>query len=111
MASWRQALYTGVTNNLETRVAQHKLKLVPGFTTKYNVTRLVWYEETTDIQAAIAREKQIKGWTRVKKIALVSATNPSWRDLAKDWAPEEILGLAESDRGSSPPSLRSGGSE
>jgi putative endonuclease len=79
-------LYTGVTNNLERRIYEHKQKLVPGFTTKYNITRLVYYEATDDIGAAIEREKQIKGWLRRKKIALIDAVNPEWRDLSVDWS-------------------------
>jgi putative endonuclease len=79
-------LYTGVTNNLERRIYEHKQKLVPGFTTKYNITRLVYYEATDDIGAAIEREKQIKGWLRRKKIALIDAVNPEWCDLSVDWS-------------------------
>ena len=75
-------LYTGVTNNLERRVYEHKHKLVPGFTKKYNLTRLVWYEAGNDIWAAIAREKQIKGWVRARKVALIESMNPDWEDLS-----------------------------
>jgi putative endonuclease len=78
-------LYTGITNNLERRVMEHKQKLVEGFTKKYNVTRLAYYEEGTDVNAAIAREKEIKGWRRSKKIALIKSLNPTWKDLAEDW--------------------------
>ena len=78
-------LYTGVTRNLERRVSEHKQHLVPGFTSKYNITRLVYYEATPDVRGAIAREKQIKGWLRRKKIALVESVNPEWRDLTEDW--------------------------
>jgi putative endonuclease len=78
--------YTGVTNNLERRIYDHKQKLVPGFTTKYNITWLVYYEATDDIGAAIEREKQIKGCLRRKKIALIDAVNPEWRDLSVDWS-------------------------
>ena len=78
-------LYTGVTNDLKRRVYQHKQKLIPGFTQKYNITRLVYYETTQDVRAAIAREKQIKGWLRRKKIALIKSKNPNWVDLAEDW--------------------------
>ena len=77
-----RTLYTGVTNDLERRVYEHKQKLVPGFTAKYNITRLVYFEVTQDIQAAIAREKQIKGWLRSKKIALIESVNPGWKDLS-----------------------------
>jgi len=79
-------LYTGVTNNLERRIYEHKQKLVPGCTTKYNITRLVYYEATDYIGAASEREKQIKGWLRRKKIALIDAVNPEWRDLSVDWS-------------------------
>jgi putative endonuclease len=74
-------LYTGVTNNLKRRVVEHKEKLAEGFTKRYNVTKLVYYEVTDDVRAAIAREKQIKGGSRQKKIALVNSINPEWRDL------------------------------
>ena len=83
MASDSGVLYIGVTNNLVVRVAQHKDKLVPGFTQKYNVTKLVWYEPHSSIKAAIAREKQIKGWGRMKKVRLIEEKNPDWRDLSK----------------------------
>ena len=81
-------LYTRVTNDLRRRVYQHKHKLVPGFTAKYNITRLVYYETTNDVRAAIAREKQIKGWVRRKKIALIESMNPEWKDLAEEWFEE-----------------------
>ena len=67
------------------RVQEHKQKKVPGFTQKYNVTRLVYYEETPDVKAALTREKQIKGWLRAKKVALIESVNPEWRDLSDDW--------------------------
>jgi putative endonuclease len=76
-------LYTGVTNDLERRVIEHKLKLVPGFTSRYHFDRLVYFEYYNDPQSAIAREKQIKGLTRKKKIALVKTMNPQWMDLSK----------------------------
>ncbi|MCX5991211.1 MAG: GIY-YIG nuclease family protein [Chloroflexi bacterium] len=79
-------LYTGVTNNIQRRVFEHRNKLVKGFSRKYNITQLVYYEVTTDISAAIAREKQIKGWLRVKKIALIKSTNPNWRDVSEEWS-------------------------
>jgi putative endonuclease len=77
-------LYTGVTNDLIRRVSQHRLKSAGGFTARYNVDKLVFYEQTTDIRAAIAREKQIKGGSRERKIALVNGMNPDWRDLFDD---------------------------
>ena len=84
-------LYTGVTNDLTKRVFEHKNKLLPGFTAKYNITRLVYFEETNDVQAAIAREKQIKGWLRKNKVALISSVNPQWEDLSADWYKGGIL--------------------
>ena len=75
-------LYTGVTGNLVRRVFQHKNKLVPGFTSRYNLTRLVYYESFVFPDAAIAREKEIKGWRRSKKICLIESMNPHWRDLS-----------------------------
>jgi putative endonuclease len=86
MASERQTIYTGVTSDLEARVWQHKNKLVPGFTAKYDCTKLVYYEVTSDVREAIAREKQIKGWVRRKKVALVRSMNPGWDDLSEPWA-------------------------
>ena len=78
-------LYTGVTSDLETRVYQHKQKQVQGFTRKYNINRLVYYEEYADIRDAIAREKQIKGWRRDRKLALMKTINPKWNDLSDNW--------------------------
>jgi putative endonuclease len=78
-------LYTGVTNDLPRRVYEHQHKLIPGFTAKYNITRLVYFETTSDIRAAIGREKQIKGWLRAKKIALIESVNPNWDDLSAGW--------------------------
>ena len=78
-------LYVGVTNNLERRISEHKNSLIEGFTKKYNINRLIYYEETNDILAAINREKQIKGWRREKKIALIESSNPEWKDLSEDW--------------------------
>ncbi len=76
LSSRSRTIYTGITNNLERRVYQHKQHLVPGFTTHYLIDRLVYYEETESIQSALTREKQIKGWLRAKKIALIEAINP-----------------------------------
>ncbi|MBW2581450.1 MAG: GIY-YIG nuclease family protein [Deltaproteobacteria bacterium] len=78
-------LYAGVTNNLERRMYEHKNKLIPGFASKYNLKKLVYFEETIDVNAAITREKQIKGWLRKKKIALIESMNPEWKDLTEDW--------------------------
>ena len=81
----RSVLYIGVTNDLERRVAEHKAHVLPGFTDRYNATDLLYAEECPRIDDAIAREKQLKGWSRKKKIALISSTNPAWKDLAADW--------------------------
>jgi putative endonuclease len=80
-----KVMYVGVTNNLERRMHEHKTKMVPGFTTKYNVNKLVYFEETDDIVVAIAREKEIKKWRREKKNNLVVAVNPGWLDLSDGW--------------------------
>jgi len=85
MASRSRTLYTGVTDDLVQRVFEHKDKLIEGFTKKYNITSLVYYEVTSDIQAAIQREKQVKGWLRRRKIALIETTNPEWKDLSDGW--------------------------
>jgi putative endonuclease len=85
MTNKSRTLYTGVTNNLRRRVFEHKHHLIDGFTKKYNITKLVYYEETNDITEAIAREKQIKGWLRKKKIALIESINAEWKDLSRDW--------------------------
>ncbi|MCI0335221.1 MAG: GIY-YIG nuclease family protein [Planctomycetes bacterium] len=85
MTNKSRSLYTGVTNDLERRVFEHKHKLIPGFTSKYNITQLVWFEDFDDIMQAIEGEKRIKGWRRSKKIALIESKNSNWRDLAQDW--------------------------
>ena len=85
MTSKSGTLYTGVTSDLGVRVYQHKNKTFPGFTKKYNVNRLVYFETFSQVQDAIAREKSIKGWLRKKKIALIESTNPTWADLSEGW--------------------------
>lgn len=85
MTNRARTLYTGVTNNLYRRVYEHKNKLIGSFTKKYNITKLVWYEVTNEVTSAIAREKQIKGWLRKKKIALIESVNPEWKDLSEEW--------------------------
>jgi putative endonuclease len=97
MASISKTLYTGATNDLERRVYEHKQKLVPGFSSSYNITMLVYFETLGDAMSAIEREKQIKGWGRAKKIALIESVNPNWEDLAETWYHER-----------EDPSLRSG---
>ena len=86
LASSFQSLYTGVTNDLPLRIRQHKTAENPkSFTARYKINKLVHYERFEYIQNAIAREKQIKGWLRIKKLQLIAATNPTWRDLSFDW--------------------------
>ncbi len=78
-------MYVGVTNNLLRRLYEHKNHLIEGFTKKYNVTKLVYYEESPDVLSANAREKQLKGWSRIKKNELVESENPEWNDLSEEW--------------------------
>jgi len=78
-------LYTGITNDLERRIYEHKKKLVPGFTAKYSIDRLVYFETVENVHSAIFREKQIKGWRRRKKIVLIESVNPGWNDLSISW--------------------------
>jgi putative endonuclease len=85
LTNWNdKVMYVGMTNDLQRRVHEHKSQAVKGFTEKYNVHKLVYFQETPDVHAAIAREKQIKKWRREKKNALVTQANPTWRDLAPD---------------------------
>ena len=87
LTNWNnQVMYVGVTNNLERRMYEHKEKIVKGFTEKYNVNKLVYYEETSDIVEALNREKEIKKWRRDKKNRLVENTNPLWHDLSEDFS-------------------------
>jgi len=97
MASLSRTLYVGVTNDVARRAFEHRTKVVPGFTSKYNVTRLVYAEGFGNVRDAIVREKQIRGWRRNRKVELVESPNPGWDDLAATWF------AAEQD-----PSLRSG---
>ena len=86
MTNRSRTLYTGVTNDLMRRVHEHKSKLDPkSFTSKYNIQFLVYYEATSSIHVALEREKQIKGWLRKKKIALIDSMNPDWKDLSEEW--------------------------
>jgi putative endonuclease len=99
LASRSRNLYIGVTNNLKRRVLEHKQGLVPGFTHKYRIHRLVHFESFSDVRDAIGREKQIKAWRRDKKLALVRRNNPGWLDLAADWfdrKPRKCRSLAPS---------------
>ena len=86
LTNWKgNVMYIGVTNNLERRLYEHKNELVEGFTKKYHVHKLVYFEETSDVRAAIEREKQLKNWSRGKKNALVETMNPPWEDLSRGW--------------------------
>lgn len=82
-------LYIGITNNLQRRIWEHKNKIAAGFTSKYNVNRLVYYETFGEAKSAIAREKQLKGWTREKKLKLIESINPKWVDFSEEWEKEE----------------------
>lgn len=84
MTNASKTLYIGVTNDLVRRIYEHKNKLVDGFTKQYNITKLVYFEEYNDVNLAITREKQIKGWIRQKKVELINAKNPLWNDLYED---------------------------
>jgi len=86
LTNWNnKVLYTGMTNNLERRVYEHKHKIVRGFTQKYNIDKLVYYEHTTDVHSAIEREKEIKKWRREKKNKLIKSVDPEWKDLSDEW--------------------------
>ena len=82
---YNTVLYTGITHELAGRVLQHKERKIEGFTKRYNVNKLVYYETYEDVREAIMREKQIKGWLRAKKIALIESLNPKWEDLSAGW--------------------------
>jgi putative endonuclease len=90
LSSKSRTLYIGVTSNLLKRIYEHENKLTEGFTSKYNVDRLVHFEECSDAISAIEREKQIKSWTRAKKIALIESLNPTWKDMSEGWYEKQI---------------------
>jgi putative endonuclease len=90
LANASRMLYVGVTNNLKRRVYEHRNQVIPGYTSRYRINRLIWFEETPNVRAAITREKQIKGWIRAKKVVLIEAQNPAWNDLAAGWYDEAI---------------------
>jgi putative endonuclease len=96
VASRSHTLYIGMTGNLSGRVFAHKRKLHEGFSATYNCNRLVWFEQFVDPRRAIAREKQLKGWVRAKKIAMIEKNNPAWSDLSEGWYSEELLGWTPS---------------
>ena len=81
----KTTLYAGMTNDLHRRMYEHKNGLTKGFSKRYNLTNLMYYEETTSVEATIAREKEIKGWVRRKKVALIEGFNPRWEDLSREW--------------------------
>ena len=83
LCSFSRVIYIGVTNDLERRVNEHKQKLIPGFTSRYNINRLIYFETFGEIRDALAREKQLKNWSRAKKEKLIEAINPQWNDLSE----------------------------
>lgn len=85
LASDSGTIYIGVTNNLERRVYEHKEGVIEGFTKKYGCKKLVYFEETSDVEVAIRREKELKGWIRKRKEELIKTINSSWKDLSLDW--------------------------
>jgi len=95
MTNTSKTLYVGVTNNLMRRVYEHKTKRIKGFTKKYNITKLVYYEEYKYIDKAIWREKQLKNWHRQWKINLIEETNKNWEDLSNDWFTKDELADSE----------------
>ena len=89
LASHSRTLYVGVTRDLLRRLHQHRSGEIPRFSSHYRTTKLVYFEGTPLTRAAFAREKQIKGWTRARKIALIESVNAGWHDLARDWFPDQ----------------------
>lgn len=111
LTNWNnRVMYVGMTNDLVRRLHEHRAGAVKGFTEKYNVYKLVYFEETVDVHAAIAREKEIKKWRREKKNALVVRTNPEWRDIGNDLGlqPGHTINPTRTQDFSQAPSLRSG---
>jgi putative endonuclease len=91
VASRSLTLYVGMTGNLQKRIFEHKRRVHPGFSATYNCDRLVWFERFAEVYEAISREKELKGWTRAKKIALIKGENPTWIDLSEGWYTPEPL--------------------
>jgi putative endonuclease len=110
LANRSGTLYVGVTNNLLRRLYEHKQKLIPGFTKRYKIDRLMYYEHTPDVGAAIAREKQINRWRREKKVALIESKNRDWHNLSKGWFSDwpEADDNAQQDPSTRPFGTRSG---
>jgi len=102
MGSLSGTLYIGMTGNLQKRVFEHKFHRIEGFTDKYQVERLLYWESFDEVQKAINREKQLKGWRRSKKIVLIESLNPHWVDLAREWFPW-MTGSGESRKLPNPP--------
>jgi putative endonuclease len=90
LASHSRVLYVGITNDLQRRMAEHRSGAIPGFTRRYHVKALVYYDATADVMSAIVREKQLKRWPRRRKVRLIEAGNPEWRDLSADWFREDV---------------------
>ena len=90
-------MYIGVTNDLERRLYEHHMKLIPGFTSRYGLDRLVYYESTSDVISAIEREKELKGWVRRKKTSLIHSFNPEWKDLSEEWTESDVILKERSD--------------
>jgi putative endonuclease len=109
MTNRSSTLYTGVTNNLMRRVLEHRSGVSGSFTARYRIDRLVYFEETNDVNVAILREKQIKGWTRARKLVLINDANPAWQDLAAEWFADAALDSspgfqpAQNDKGNAGP--------
>jgi putative endonuclease len=97
MAGASGVLYIGVTNHIERRVLEHKQKAIPGFSARYNLTKLPYFEFFGDVRAAIAREKQLKGWVRRRKVALIESVNPKWNDLSPEWVQSVARGEEKRD--------------
>jgi len=85
LSSYTRTLYIGVTNDIKRRVVEHKAKHIEGFTKKYNINRLVYFDTFREVKDALAREKQLKKWSRAKKIKLIDSNNPQWKDLSLEW--------------------------
>jgi putative endonuclease len=94
MTNRAKTLYIGITRDLMRRVYEHQTHAIAGFTLRYKIRSLVYYEMTTDVREAIKREKQLKGWLRVKKIALIESINPAWKDLSEEWQSDPSRGLS-----------------
>ncbi len=105
MGSQSGTLYIGFTGNLHKRVFEHKFHQIEGFTNKYDVERLLYWASYDDVHKALAREKQLNGWSRTKKIALIESRNPHWLDLAKEWYPW-MIGSSKAIRDASAPEVR-----